>query len=743
VVVILAPYLNWSDVTPTSTPVLWSLAERGAVGDVNARSRGRQPGDIASPLEGALTISAGSWAVHALDAPGAYSVDERYEVGTVAEAYRRTTGNEVGDSRIAYLGLPTTARLNADRSFEVVLGTLGETILQQGGKTAAIGNSDVGYVTGEQRSVRPAALAAMDAKGLVALGDVSRRLLQEDPDAPFGLETDAEYFSSMLDEVKQQLDQSGGTGLVVLDAGDQYRATKFAQQVTPEIAARQRTRALKTLDAVVRMAEERFADGVIMVVSQSTGDPALSEPEGIGPIVIAGNGWSGYVTSNSTQRFGLVTNLDVTATVLDVMGLQRPVEVIGNEMRSVPTDLSLQCRIERLTRMDATAVSIDQAKPGIVNTFVAITVLTLAISALILVRARVWPLRSVRVGVGLLKSVLLFTLSVPVSSWLMYLWRPWPDTPAEASIALVVTASAVWAVGMLLWWRTRMRVPVAVLSLSTALVLILDQLAGAPLSFTNFFGYSPLLAARFYGMGNEAAAILFGSTIVGMALLFDEWRGSTAVRNAKLFGIPVVGFVVVFVSAAPFLGANVGVAIWGVAGFGLAWTLMNGRRVTWRLVALALLAVVLLIAILAAIDLSSGGAQTHLARSLISAQEGGLGELWTIVVRKAETNVRVLTRTNWSYILIATLMFLALMRWRPQGDFADTLDDNPHFADAITVVLVGGAVAYVTEDSGIVIPALAVFYVGIGLSWLMLSRALVAARIAHPDDASGTPMADR
>jgi len=72
------------------------------------------------------------------------------------------------------------------------------------------------------------------------------------------------------------------------------------------------------------------------------------------------------------------------------------------------------------------------------------------------------------------------------------------------------------------------------------------------------------------------------------------------------------------------------------------------------------------------------------------------------------------------------------MRWRPQGDFAGTLSDNPNFADAITVSLVAGLVAYFSEDSGIVIPALEVFYVGVGIVWLMLAR-LVDAHSTNSD----------
>ncbi|TLM97521.1 MAG: hypothetical protein FDZ75_04335, partial [Actinobacteria bacterium] len=72
VVIVLAPYLTWEDVNATSTPTIWSLAEKGAVGNVNARSRAREAGEPATPLEGALTISAGSWAVPAPLAAAAY-----------------------------------------------------------------------------------------------------------------------------------------------------------------------------------------------------------------------------------------------------------------------------------------------------------------------------------------------------------------------------------------------------------------------------------------------------------------------------------------------------------------------------------------------------------------------------------------------------------------------------------------------------------------------------------------------
>ena len=722
VVLVIAPYLMWDDITPTSTPTLWSLAQGGAIGDINARSRARLAGEPSSPLEGALTISAGAWAVPSYSAAAAFNSNESYEVGTAAEAFERTAGEEAGDNKVVYLGMPMSQRVNAERSFEISLGALGSAIEDAGGVTAAIGNSDVGYVTNEQRRVRPAALAAMNNRGVVRLGDVSYSLLRENPDAPFGIETDLEKFADALDDVVEQTDEAAGPSLIVLDAGDAYRATKFEFQVSQKIADKHRLDALKTLDAVVSMAYDRCPEDVIMVASQSTGDPISDRLEGLGPFIIHGGGWSGYVSSSSTQRTGVVTNLDVTATVLDVLGIDRPVQVLGNEMVSGEAPGSFEERVEFLTQMARTAIAVDSAKRGVLNTFVAFTVIVLALASFVLVRSKLWSARLTKWWLVGLRMVLLFLLAVPLSSWLAFSWMRWPQSSAQAVWGLLITSFVVWGAALVALRYTPFRVPVGAISLLTSVVLLVDQLLGAPWSFTNFFGYSPLLAARFYGIGNEAAAILFGSAVVGMALLFDQWPDSRFSVIGRRWGIPVLGLVVVVGSAAPFLGANVGVAVWGTVGFVLAYFLMNGHHVSARTVALMLVIMVVMVGVFIAFDMYGSGQQTHLARSLASAEQGGFIELWRIVARKAETNMRVLTHTNWVYVLIAVIGFLAFMRWRPQGDFAEALIENRNFADAITVSLVAGLAAYFSEDSGIVIPALEVFYVGIAIVWVMLAR---------------------
>ena len=307
----------------------------------------------------------------------------------------------------------------------------------------------------------------------------------------------------------------------------------------------------------------------------------------------------------------------------------------------------------------------------------------------------------------------------------MYLIVPRPESPALVLLLLIGVAAMVWAGAVLLGRRFGPGIAAGGVGLLTAVVLIIDQLLGAPLSYSGLFSYSPLWGARYYGIGNEGASILVGGGLVGVALAFDHFRDAAWVEPVKRWLLPLFGLLIVAVSAAPFWGANVGVAVWGFVAFGIAWMQMNGHRVTWKSAFLAVLAVIVIVGLFSAYDLSVAGegGQTHLGRAWESAGEGGVQALWTIVARKAETNFRVLRASNWSYLLFAILGFLAYMRWRPHGDFADALKRYPNFAIAITAALVGSLVGYFTEDSGIVIPALVMLYVAGGILYLMLTDA--------------------
>lgn len=723
VTLVLAPYLNWSDVTPEATPYLWALAQDGAVGNLNVRNRNRSAHE-GTPTEGALTFSAGSWAAADSFAPSAYGFEEYYEGGSAAEAFERMTGKPTQDAQLVFLGMPRTQRLNdSNTTLDVQIGALGQSIVDVGGQTAAIGNADSGYeVRGLWRS-RPAPLVAMDSQGRVGLGDISTDLLANEPEAPFGYEADRNVMLEVHTKVAFELDRDPGPALIVLDPGDLQRAHEFAPEVAPEVAEAHHERAVASLDEFVRLIDGSRPNGGVLIIAPPVVNDQPGAMAGLAPIIISGDGWEGLLSSSSTQRDGLVTNLDIAATVLGILGVDSPTSVLGNKMIAAADPAPAKDRIAALVELNETAIAIDSAKPAILNGYITLTTLVLLAGTVVLLRARLWPSHAVLTVSKLFRKVFLLILAVPPASTLMFLFDGHPESAEQAIATFALWTLGLWVVGLLLERYTGLRVPVAFLALLEAGILLVDQWMGAALSFSSFLGYSPLLAARYYGLGNEGAALLMGALLVGVAYVFDEYPDSRLTEFGRRWGLPLLGLVMVATSAAPFWGANVGVAAWGVVGFAVSWVLMNGHRLTWRLAVFVLVAIVLLVALFSVIDLAAGdGAQTHLGRAWASAADGGVGELWLIVERKAETNIRVLTRTNWSYLLVAVLGFLGFMRWRPQGEFAATLQENPHFSAGMAGCLIGGFAAYLTEDSGIVIPALIMLYVGAGILYLMLAK---------------------
>lgn len=722
VILVLAPYLEWSDVSEATTPALWQLMQGGAVGNINVRSRVAETGQTsANPLESALALSSGTWATPDYKALPALGASETIEGTLASEAFYRYNGASLEGYAIGYFGLAATQRANTKASIDVTLGAVGGAIIEAGGATAAIGNSDCGYRTQAEEYERPAAVVAMDTLGRVKFGDVSSRLLTLDPRAPFGVRTNLEAFSEAFRAAHSALAAQAGPSLLVLDPGDSFRARRAEPDTSIQVSAQQHADSLATLDAVVGMAAQVADENtVVIVASQALASDAQGSLEGFGPIAVAGSGWSGYLTSSSTHRDGITTNLDLSATILSVLGIDQPVEVLGSPIYAKPSSASAERRADWLAALNDKAIAVDQVKPGLFRVYVALVIAVLLVAAIMIGRPHWLSTRAVTRWRRALKAAVLLCVAAPVSGWLMFLVVRYPSTNLQVALAFVSVLAALWAAAVVVDRVWGSRAAFIGLSLLTVAVLLLDQWAGAPLSFTSFFGYSPLLAARFYGIGNEAASMVVGASMVGFAFLLDEWRDRSWVRPLRTVGLAILGLAVIITAAAPFFGANVGVAIWGIVGFAVLWLSTNGFRFTWKLAGVIVVAVAAMIAALAAIDVLGGGEITHLGRLVASTQQGGIGEVVTIVVRKAQTNARIFGVTNWSWVLLGVLVLLAGLRIRPKSGLQETLAENPAFANAMTATLAAGFVGFFTEDSGIVIPALIMLYTGMALIWLML-----------------------
>jgi len=408
-------------------------------------------------------------------------------------------------------------------------------------------------------------------------------------------------------------------------------------------------------------------------------------------IGIAGSGYGGNLTSDSTRLGGYVLSTDIAPTILKRLGLSKPVQITGEPIRSEGG------------RDPAAVASLGDRLAGIPDRRAAVIgvgslLWLLAIGLVIAVsrgRAARICARLFAVTIAYLPLVLLLTAALDPS--------------------LIVERVVVGVGGPLLAALTLALIPgwrgLAVACALTTLACAADVVAGSPLTALSLLGPSPGLGVRFYGIGNELEAILAplivvgtGAALAGFAPHLDHRRGALAFL--------VVGFFFAFVFAAGRFGADVGAAIVFPVGAAVAAAVLTRRR---RIVALAIAAPLIAVALLALIDLISGG-NAHLTRSVLDA--GGLHELGNVAERRLRLSAYSFGRAATSPFLPMVAILIAIgFRYRDRilAWLAKSLSLQAAFA--------GGAVATVigtlANDSGALLLEVGSAYLAafLGFAW--------------------------
>jgi hypothetical protein len=714
IVVVLVPYMTWDDVAAGRVPAMREAAEAGLVSNMNVRS-GTVGAGAGSVTQGALMLSAGSSAVADDSAMTAYDASETVDALPARAVYAVLTGRSAGDASIVYLGAARQAAANAETTSGSRIGALGDAVRAAGLRTAAVGNADLGIDVAPEDRSRPAGVASADASGVVELGTVSPELLRPDSSAPFGVRADEQRIEEAF---RTAVDQ--GARFLVIDPGEMERAAAFASFATSAAAEVARIQALSVSDRVVRTISMSLTSDDLLVVLAPVPDQS-DGPMAFAPLIMRGGGLGvGLARTPSTQRDGMCTIRDVSATLVRAAGAGILPEMAGSPiLGSGPSPLS--ARLDALRRLNGMAVAVEAVRLPATNTFITVTIVVLLGSTLLLSsRARSMgsgARRAARFALVMIQCVLLAGL-------LQFAVARWPASGTAVVGALLGVAVLLLVLVMAVGRGRPVGVPMIAVTSLTVVSLLVDQWLGAPLSIDGVFGYSVLFGARYYGIGNEMAGLLFGSTAVAFALAMDVWPSAPWVPAARRWGWPIAGAVVVMTSALPTMGANLGTAAWMTVGFLVGWLMLNGRRVwTWRTVVVAVVLVGVLAAGFTAFDVLRGtDAETHVGRVVSGGQASAPARLWSIVMRKAETNMRVLGRTNWTWLLAAVLLLLGSMRWRPSGGFAALLDSFPAYSAALAAGLFAGVMGFLTEDSGIIVPAFIMLPLGLSALYLMLAR---------------------
>lgn len=688
IVVVTLAGVTWAGVRDANTPVLDRLVRQGAVAAISVRSAAART----NPVRGYLSLGAGNRAYARDGDPHAdlvFGADAAYENGTAAEALARRT-RDPRQGGVVHVGVPWLASEAKGTNFGTRIGSLGETLARGGVPRAVVSAADLSPAPASAATRRrAAALAIVDRQGSVDAGTVAG-LVRADPAAPWGVRTDPDLFATA---VAGALDAAR---VVVVETGETPRADEIVPEAAPDAREAVRIGALERADALLGRVASLLGPRDRMYVVAISG-PFEAPTEHLTPLIAYGQGVGrGWLTSATTRRLGIATLSDLAPTIVRAMGLSAPASFTGTTLSVRPGG-----RIDRVARLaDLDRQSVFRERFAALTAYLFIAVLiTLAFLSFAVFGTRSRPAARV------LLVVAYVTLSVPPATLIARSLEVDRLGMGWASAVQWGIAGAL-AVAALLLPGPRWAGGVALLVLS-AVMLSADVITGSRLQLNGVFGVSPIVAGRFYGVGNLGFAILMASGILGLTGVLDL-RGYS--RAPAWTALPLAALIVV--DGLPQLGADFGGILAGVPAVIVTYSLARGRRVRWRTLVAVGVAAVGVAASLALVDLARPPAvRTHLGRFAGQVVSGGFPALWMVIARKAEANIRLWALTPWTYTIPILVGVLAMLMWRPVGVLRDVIASHPVLRAGLWGSLVAGIVGYTVNDSGVAIPAMVMAHV--------------------------------
>ena len=198
--------------------------------------------------------------------------------------------------------------------------------------------------------------------------------------------------------------------------------------------------------------------------------------------------------------------------------------------------------------------------------------------------------------------------------------------------------------------------PLTVVSCSTAALVAIDAATGSELMADSPVGFNLLTAARFYGIGNEAYALLASGALIGLAFLgvwLRRW-GRFAAGGVVLF----IGLAIGAIDALPSMGADFGGVLSFVPALGLLVLMVAKLRLSWRrLLVVGTVTMSAAVAIAVVDWMRPAETRTHLGRFVQSVVDG---DLLAVVGRKLSTNIRLLSASTHRWVVLAALLLFFL-----------------------------------------------------------------------------------
>lgn len=652
------PGLTIDDIDPERTPNLYSLLSEGAAANLNVRTIG----SATCPASGWLSFGAGARA-QAGPSPIAEDADPDDSArcptmiapttdGSVDTEDGAASAKEAANSDEAHgdesAAGRTTARIegfdavkepNIGSGYSVDYGMLARTVTEAG-------------------KAVPSGTDATDADSLL-----EPCLAAEGPGAAYAAADEDGVVTNFTDDATATDCRLGVVDLGAIgirswlfDPIPNYSYTVPPNYDRETRVAEADRRLGVRLQEVREKAKDGAADPTIIVagLGDSSGLPQLRA------FIASGPGFEpGSLSSATTRTPGLLQITDLAPGILDVLDVDSP-RAVGFD--STPTDDDPQQRIDDLVAEAQKSTTIHQNLSTFSITLDVIFYVLFIACAVLLNRS----ILGRRGGATLAPHVHRFlgwvslgVAALPMGAFLAGLlpWSRMADPGLGLFLSVIGTAAVLLAFALIPPWGRTWRGRVGALAGANLLILATDLATGSHLQANSLLGYNPIVGGRYYGLGNQGAAIFIVSLFIFLGLMVS-WLRARGHRKAVIIVPVVVGLAAVFVSGNPSWGAKFGGTIAILAGLMVLLALLSKIRLTLlRLALIGLSSLAVLIGIAFLDWLRPAGTRSHFGTFF---DQIVTGEALQVVGRKLGANLHII-QVNPALAIVTPLAAIAIL----------------------------------------------------------------------------------
>ncbi len=687
VVLLIADRVNLTDWQQVSTPRLDDLLARGAVGLMNTKTAGSL-----EPKDTYLTIGSGQRATAGTAGYLNFKQREVYKGTTAENIYQRRIEKLEGASKVVNIGLPRIRRRNSQSDYQAEVGKLAALLEQADCQVAVLGNADTW-----QQPRRHIALLGINQQG-VAVGDVSREMHRSAGDYPAGYLTNHEYLQRQFEKFYSESD------LLVIEAGDTSRVEAVKNDLTTKRFNQAKRKAIKRTDRLLGQIEQEMnlATDYLMLVTPTPSRQGSQLGRKLTLALVVGPGIKkGLLTSATTKRSGLITNLDLAPTIYQLLtGFKS--NLPGCRISSIAADKPLDYLAKQQEKIQTTF----SWRPRLVDLFIWLQIIVLFGSGFVLIY---------RKNITFLKQIV-------ITAVVSLLWLPIFFLLSENFLNYsLVEAGVIWLIVSFLLAATSINLcknelwAIVLPAVITSGLLVFDLWGGSDWTKLSVFSYSPVIGARYYGLGNEFMGLLVGAFLIGIT-------GSKELKPELPDWTFLVGLGLLTVTIGfPQLGANFGGLITAAVVSAVVYLSLRGVEFGYNfLLRIVFLAGVIILGVVIIEWFKFGGERGHLGRLLVRIKQKGINQLFLIISRKLKINLRLFKTTIWSRVLVAFMgILIVIYRW-PSGKVRDLLSNYFYLAIGLKGALVGSIVTMLVNDSGVVaaatlllFPVFSLLYIGL------------------------------